>query len=796
MKRIWPPETASSAYALDDWGNRYVSQNTLHIRQAVIPAQYLLRNRFLTVTGADQDISDHGRPAAQIFPISQPQQWRIDRTEARQERYNETRPGRIEQLGGYFTASCGATVYTGDTFPPGYRNNVFVTDGNGNLVHRDVITPDVSTMKASRQPADRDFCASTDNWFRPVNFANGPDGNLYVIDYYRQYLEHPDFIPDAVKKRLQMDFRAGDTRGRIYRIAPDNPSVPARPKPDLGSATTAELVALLDHDNGWHRRTAHRLLLERQDQAAVPLLEQSAGSAKTPQARLHSLWLLEGISALKPRSVSAAFKDEHWAVRRNALQLAESFLPRLAPQVLVMVDDDSSQVHFQLALTLGEMADDPRASAAMATLGARYAHDKWFRLALASAPPATAHRILTDLLRREKSFFNTPSEDKAQLLSDLSRVVGARRNTREVTAWVSAIASHDLLAQGMWQAASLKGLAEGLKLEGRVARTPSAVERAVATLLAVPDATVQEAAAEAAQYFSLPGLVSQAVSDASNESLELDQRISALYILRGAPYVTAEPVLRSILTGARPRELQRAAVSTAAAFPDARAAEMLLEGWQGYGPTVRTVVSDALLARPARARMLLDAVESGDVPLQSLDSVTRIKLTQYPDDEIQQKAQRIFESAASDRQAILAEYQDVIKLDADPDRGKIAFERECAKCHMPRGERSRVGPNLSGVNNRGKETLLSHILEPSAAIEPRYTNYILVTKDGYVYDGMLAGETPGTVTLRGELQDVTVLRENIEELRASTVSLMPDGLEETMTRQELADVIAYLRAGL
>ena len=115
---------------------------------------------------------------------------------------------------------------------------------------------------------------------------------------------------------------------------------------------------------------------------------------------------------------------------------------------------------------------------------------------------------------------------------------------------------------------------------------------------------------------------------------------------------------------------------------------------------------------------------------------------------------------------------------------------------MPRGERSRVGPNLSGVNNRNKETLLSHILEPSAAIESRYTNYILVTKDGYVHDGLLAGEAPGSVTLKGEREDVTVLRQNIEELRASTVSLMPDGLEETMTRQELADIIAYLRAGL
>jgi len=461
-----------------------------------------------------------------------------------------------------------------------------------------------------------------------------------------------------------------------------------------------------------------------------------------------------------------------------------------------MVDDDSSQVHIQLALTLGEMADDPRAIDAMAALGTRYADDQWFRLALASAPPAAASRILTNLLRSRKDFFNPPSDGKANLLGDLSRVVGARRDVGAIASWLAALSANKLLAEPTWRAAALKGLAEGLKLEGRIEKTPSSVERAVAGMLASSDPAVQDAAAEVAQYFSLPGLVEKAVSDSSNESLEPDARVSALYILRGAPYASAEPVLRSILTTASPGDLQQAAASTAASFSDASVAQLLLASWQGYGPKVRTVVADALLARSARAQALLDAIESGDVALQSLDAVTRIKLTQYPDEHVKQRAQQLFESEESDRAAILAEHQDVIELPSEPDRGKVVFERECAKCHMPRGERSRVGPNLSGVNNRGKETLLSHILEPSGAIEARYTNYILVTRDGYVHDGMLAGETPGTVTLRGELQDVTVLRENIQELRASTVSLMPDGLEETMTRQELADVIAYLRAGL
>ena len=786
---------AQFGMTIDDWGNRYVSQNTVHIRQAAIPARYILRNRFLTETGADQDISDHGR-AAPIFPISQPQQWRIDRTETRQERYNETRPGSIERLGGYFTASAGVTVYTGDAFPEDYQNNVFVTDGNGNLIHRDVIAPDVSTMKASRRPADADFAASTDNWFRPVNFANAPDGNLYVVDYYRQYLEHPNFIPEAVQERLEMDFRSGETRGRIYRIVPEDPASPPRTKPKLGAASVTELVALLDHANGWHRRTAHRLLFERQQKEAVPLLRELVSHAKTPQGKIHALWGLEGLSALQPAMVKEALGDAHPGVRQNALQLAELFLPELAADVLRLADDESSQVQLQLALTLGEMTSHRRAVETMATLGARYAEDQWFRLALASAPPATAMSILMTMLRRERDFFSSPTEEKAKLLSELSRVAGARRDAREIAGWLGTLARNRLLSEPTWRAAALNGLAEGIKLEGRIDRIDRGAEHALVAFLAEPDEAVREGAIELAQYFPLHDLVEKAVSDAADETLAVDPRIFALRILRGASFSAAEPVLRSVLTTPSPQDVKQTAARTAASFADKQVGEVLLAGWQGYGPQVRTTVAEALLARGERVQAFLGAIEAGDVDLQGLDSVTRIKLTRYPDDEIQRRSKELFEKDESDRAAVLAEYQDVLDLTGNVDKGKTAFERECAKCHTPRGERSRVGPNLSGVNNRNAETLLSHILEPSAAIEARYTNYILVTKDGYVHDGLLVGETPGTMTLRGELEDITVLRENIAELRTSNVSLMPDGLEETMTRQELADVIAYLRAGL
>ncbi|MDE0165994.1 MAG: HEAT repeat domain-containing protein [Bryobacterales bacterium] len=781
--------------SFDDWGNRYVSHNTTHIRQAVIPARYLMRNPFLTLTGADQDISDHGRPA-RIYPISQPQQWRIDRTTARQKRYQETRPGRIERLAGYFTASCGATVFTGDAFPADFANNVIVSDGNGNLVHRDVISPGVSTMKASRWPQEEDFVRSTDSWFRPVNFANGPDGNLYVVDYYRQYLEHPDFIPDAVQERLRMDFYRGYTRGRIYRIVPEEPRTVRKEKPNLGSASTEALVALLDHSNGWHRRTAHRLLFERQDEAAAPLLREMAVRAGTPQGRIHALWVLEGLSALDASLVEAALEAPHPGVRRNAVQLAEYFLPELTPSLIALVDDDSPQVRLQLALTLGEVSSDARVVRVMARLAARHAGDQWFRMALASAPPQTAMPLLTTLVRQERDFLASPSDDAAALLSELSRVVGARREMAEISRWLGALTETRALRHPIWRAASLKALAAGLKLEGRTGRRSRAIEKAIVAMLDDSEGDVRSAALDVAQYFELPALIDKALTEAANDDLPQDVRASAVRALRGASFAAARPVLVAILTSPSPQEVQTAAALTVASFDDEGVAETLLGGWRGYGPTVRIAVIEALLARPSQVLALLDAIESGQVELGSLDAVTRIKLAQYPDVDVRRRSAEVLESAMSDRAQVLADYRDVLDLENDPQRGEPVFERECAKCHLPSGERGRLGPNLSGVNNRDAETLLSHILDPSAAIRARYANYVLVTNNGYVHDGLLAGETAGTVTLRGEREDVTVLRRNIAELRASTVSLMPEGLEETMTRQELADVIAYLRAGL
>lgn len=197
--------------------------------------------------------------------------------------------------------------------------------------------------------------------------------------------------------------------------------------------------------------------------------------------------------------------------------------------------------------------------------------------------------------------------------------------------------------------------------------------------------------------------------------------------------------------------------------------------------------------------MLLKAVEGGQVEASAIDPAGKSRLYDDPDPTISKRAKTLLENGDSDRAKIIASYHDAVTLAGEATHGKKVFDDNCARCHMPRKQGGRVGPDLSGINNKTKEELLTSILNPSYAIEPRFVNYVITTKDGRMYDGVIAGETPGSITLRGGSDDgldETILRKNITEVRASTVSLMPEGFEKDLSKKDVADVIAYLRGGL
>jgi len=346
--------------------------------------------------------------------------------------------------------------------------------------------------------------------------------------------------------------------------------------------------------------------------------------------------------------------------------------------------------------------------------------------------------------------------------------------------------------------AVLDGLTRGLKLVAAKRLQVAGAEPVLARMLTTGTEAVQKSAWEASRYFELSSLVKRAAGEAVDQALPVPKRVLAVRALRGGNFETVAPVLQKVIESHAPAEVESAAVDSLAAFDEPAAGQMILANWRGYSPEGRKHAVTALLAQKSRIPVLLKAIEDGKIEPSALDPAARGRLYESSDPAIVKKAKLLLESSNSDRAKVVAGFQDVVNMRGEVDRGKKVFDEHCARCHMPRKMAGRVGPDLSGINNKTKEELLTSILNPSYAVEPRFVNYVLTTKDGRMYDGVIANETPNAITLRGgsEEGDETVLRKNVAEIRASSVSLMPDGLEKDLSKQNIADVIAYLRGGL
>jgi hypothetical protein len=365
----------------------------------------------------------------------------------------------IEYAEGRFTGASGGTIYTGDAFPAAYQGNFFVTDVSGNLVHRDILSAvdksPVMVAKRGEQEKDNEFLSSTDTWFRPITFTNGPDGYLYLLDYYRQHIETPVSIDDDLK--ADMDFMAGSDKGRIYRILPGNADA-KNVKIDLKNTSSTKLVAVLENPNGWWRSQAHRLLIERGDKSVIPAVKALFNNSEDAKARLRALYVLEGLNALDAAVVKKALQDAEPGLRENAVMLAERF-PECLPQVIQMTNDPANRVAFQAALSLGEF-NGATVAPALAKVVARYGQDSWFRTAVLSSNAGSSAELLKALLQQD-SFTQKEEPWKHTFLEDLSAIVAARNRKEEVSTYLET-SSQPALEKGTWQTALVKGLKKGL----------------------------------------------------------------------------------------------------------------------------------------------------------------------------------------------------------------------------------------------------------------------------------------------------------------------------------------------
>lgn len=776
--------------SLDDWGNRFICNIRNPIQQVVLPNHYLARNPHLVVRSAVHDAANAG-DTLPVFRTSPPEPWRIVNADRLAGDLSQAAPRSERVAAGYMTSACGITIYRGDAYPRTFYGNAFLSDVASNLIQRQTLVANGITFGANRADQNVEFVTSTDNWFRPVNFTNAPDGTLHVVDMYRETIEHPWSIPDDIKS--QLDLESGRDRGRIYRLTP--PGFMRRPQPRLGNASTVQLVERLADPNGWCRDTAHRLLFERQDRTAVPPLRDRlrsalvAGKPATPVAqpapdfsavaRLHALTLLHALGGLDDDDVLLALSDSATGVREFALRLAEPRLrqsPRLLDRVLEMTDDSSLRVRFQLAFTLGEV-DDAAAIAALATVARRDADDEWLRAAVISSAARTAARLVEELLR-DSGIAATPGG--RELLRNAARSVGARRDSTELRRLLAILQrlaeSADSRDQPRESTELLLGLADGMK-------------RSQTTL----------ASEIAKQAPGTEQIVERAVIDAerivADQTAPPDRRVQALEMLGLAPFPRAAPTLAKLLDVRQPAPIQLAAVRTLASFRHADVPAVLIGICRGMSPAVRSEIVESLFALPGGPTALLNAIDAKQVRATDVPASRRVMLLRHSDVQIKLQAQRIFVTAVQQtRDGVLARYRPIVAAGGDRHRGRAVFQQECRGCHRLDGDGVDVGPNLESMRHRSTTELLTHILDPNRDLAPNYAEHVVALEDGRTLTGIVVDETATAVTLRrAEGAEQTVLRTEIAELVNTGKSLMPEGLEERITPAALADLIQFVR---
>jgi len=754
-------ESGGAQYGMsfDAWGRKFECSNSAPIYMMMYEDRYIARNPYLAAPSPRVAIWKDGNAVYRTSPV---EPWRILRTELR---LKGTFTGPIEGGGtpaGYFT--------TGSALPEECHGNAFVCEGSSNIVHRLRLEPDGVGFAAYRTEQKREFLASDEIWFRPIQLAHAPDGAFYLADMYREVYEHPGAVPPSAKKHI--DLSTGNDRGRIYRFVPEGFEQP--PPVRLGEASTPELVALLVHPNSWHRRTASRLLFERQDHKAIGPLGKLAAESPSALGRMHAMYALDGLGALDAETVLARLDDEHPRVREHAVRLAERVLadsPAVREKLYAMTGDADLRVRYQLAFTLGEISAT-KATAALAAIAKRDVADRWVRLAVLSSCLGRSGAMFAQLAADTQWRATKPGR---ALLEELAKQTGLENRGDQVAEALRTLEGFPENEKQLAQAA-VRGLSKGLADAG-------------SPLLASLGASGGSRAGDL-----LAEMIEQAKATAADSGASLDERVAAIRSLGLAPLDDVVDILADMLDSTQAQEVQTAAIQALNHFAEEDVAEIIVEAWLGFTPKVRSEAAEALFARPERLSTLLAAIRDEVIMPSQLDPARVQFLIAHPDPSIREEAAGLLASAQlAPREEVVKAWSDVLRMRGDSERGRTVFRRECSQCHLLEGYGVELGLPLDTIQNRGPETILISVLDPNRDVLPQYLNYVVVTDDGLSVTGMIEAETATSITLkRAEGESDTVLRTNIDELVNTGMSIMPEGNEKLVTKQELADIIAYL----
>ncbi|SHF34560.1 putative membrane-bound dehydrogenase domain-containing protein [Fodinibius roseus] len=776
-------KASSSQYGhtFNAWGDHFLVSNARHQYLEVMERKYTGRNPHLPLGDVNHDTPDHGN-AAEVYPTTQNPEHQLltDR--------------------GVITSASGLTWYLGGAFPKEFDRVTFVAESVHNLVHADVVEQEGTVFKARRLLERKEFLTSTDAWFRPVQFYIGPDGALYVIDYYRRIIDHPEWLDNETAQNEEMLLEASN-RGRIYRITANEMDDPKwTSNLDLNDMPTGKLVACLENANIWWRRNAQRLLVDRNDPAAVEPLKKLVSNSTVATARLHALWTLEGLGRLDDNLVITALQDVEAGVRKNAVKLAEKRLqeaPSVLESLLAMKDDPDSQVRYQLLLSLGELSsgriDEVRKKIVFGDL-----EDSWMQIAFLSAKHIKASPLLDRFLQQ---FGDMETPGRHQFLQRVATIIGSQGNKREISRHIKESLSGITKENEWWKAAILSGLTESLQ-HAEIDSKEFEIESDMATDVFFE--TGSERAREVVMQLTAVLGISEGEKDkvlrraldvAEDRMKEVSFRAGAIELIAMIDPLSHEEELKEYSHSTEPLPVQLAAIEGLGSIPGTHIGRFLLNRWEAITPALRDAAVNVLMQEKKRVELLLDAVANNEVSVSSIGWGRRVSLMLYSDNAVRKRARDLLRVNSKETEEMLEEYHKVLTIPGDADKGKQIYQRLCAACHQVREETGTAfGPDLATVRHWEPKALMNKILDPNRSVADGYEMTIVELKSGGSAAGVIHSQNSTLITLRNAGGAETIIsRSDIESISSTNSSAMPSGLEQEISKQDMADLIAFIR---
>lgn len=744
---------------------------------------------------------------------------------------------QVDQFGGY-TAGAGHALYTARTFPMQWWNQTaFVCEPTGHLIGTFLLRRDGATYKST---SPTNLLASDDEWASPIMAEVGPDGAVWVIDWYNFIIQHnptPNGFKNGKGNAYESDLR-DKKHGRIYRVLPsaDGKDV-IHPWKSLADASVADLVEALKHPSMNWRLHAQRLLVEKEAVDAVPPLlaliaDQSMDEIGLNVGAIHALQTLKGLGVLDaastvasaaeqrqstvsdfgPRAasvadskildaVASALKHASSGVRRNAVSVLphnEAGLKTLLSSPAVFSDADA-QVRLQAFVTLSDMPASEDAASVIFLAAAEAPSDPVIVDALTIA--ASVH--CTHGLSKFSAVAG--KETPASSLQIVGRVAEHIGRTRPDAAALEAMLTDLASAEPKVIDAALQGLIEGLPAKFDLKSTEG-MDKGFAKLLGATSGSARSKVVRVAGICSSRALesYSKEIVDsllkvvADNEA-DASERVNAAKEAVSFQATNAE-VLAAVLEVIDLQMVPDLGVGLIEAAGQSKvenAGEMIIERADQMTPQMKSATMRVLLSRPTTTSALLAAIESGKLEIGDLSLDQKQALRAHPDKDIRAVAERLMAAGGglpdADRDKVLKSLLPICEEKGDGKAGKAMFVKHCAKCHMHGTEGKAIGPNLTGMAVHPKHELLTHIIDPSRSVEGNFRIYTVVKTDGIVLNGMMSGESRTAITLIDtEGKENQIAREDIDELVRSRKSLMPEGFEKQMTNEELSNLLTFL----